>query len=151
MDIATKEQKQMMLEKRCGFLSADATPEQIWQMFYHLACLFAKSQNLPSSLGCFIDTFLIRGNEMHCSDKEWIDFFRQQFSIYLLGKKRICCSLSEGDMIHDFLKSEYERLRREIEESEIPFHCENLTLWLASFELDFPWLLDEDMPQWSIG
>lgn len=151
MDIATKEEKQLMLAQSYGFLSENATPEQIWQHFYHLGCLFARSQNLVSSLGCFIDTFLIRGNEIHCSDKQWVDFFRRQFSIYLLGKKRISCSLSEGDMIHDFLKSEYEQLRRDIEESEIPFCCDNLSAWFSSLELDFPWLIDEDVPQWSIG
>ncbi|WP_320130775.1 hypothetical protein [uncultured Sphaerochaeta sp.] len=151
MEYVTKEEKQIALRSTPGFLSADATLEQIWQHFYELGCLFAKYRNYPSSLGCFIDTFLIRGNEIHSEDREWIDFFRHQFSVYLLGKKNIACSLCEGDMIHDFLKDEYIQIRKEMEESEIPFCCEDLHSWFTSFDLDFPWELDDSGLEWSIG
>jgi hypothetical protein len=151
MENAIEEKKQLMLRGNVGFLSTEATLEQIWQHFYEMGCLFAKYENLSSSLGCFIDTFLIRGNEIQCKDRDWIDFFRHQFTVYLLGKKRISCSLSEGDMIHDFLKDEYNQIRLDMEESEFPFCCEDLHDWFASFELDFPWSLEELGQEWSIG
>jgi hypothetical protein len=88
---------------------------------------------------------------MHNPDKDWLDFFRRQFAIYLFGKKRISCSLSEGDMIHDFLKMEYEQIKKELSESEIPFKGECLASWFASLELDFPWLVSESEPKWSVG
>ncbi len=35
-----------------------------------------------------------------------MSFFSRQFSLYLLGKNHLFCSLSEGDMIHDMLRME---------------------------------------------
>ena len=131
--------------------SADADLQQVWKHFYHLACLFAKSQDMAGSLNCFIDTFLIRGNEMHNPDTDWLDFFRRQFAIYLMGKERISCSLSEGDMIHDFLKTEYGEIQKQLAQSEIPFQGKNLAAWFAGFELDFPWLCIEQDLFWSVG
>nr|WP_319474756.1 hypothetical protein [uncultured Sphaerochaeta sp.] len=130
---------------------ADWGTQQVWRHFYRLACLFARSKDLDRSLNCFVDVFLIRGNEMHNPDKDWLDFFRRQFAIYLFGKKRISCSLSEGDMIHDFLKMEYEQIKKELSESEIPFQGECLSPWFASLEIDFPWLVTESEPKWSVG
>jgi hypothetical protein len=54
-------------------------------------------------------------------------------------------------MIHDFLKMEYEQLKEELEASELPFDRENLSQWFASIELDFPWLVGESEPKWSVG
>jgi hypothetical protein len=151
MEHTIEKNKQLVPRGTGGILSPDATTEQIWRHFYDLGCLFARTMNLESSLGCFVDAFLVRGNEIHSEDQDWIDFFRLQFSIYLLGKKRICCSLSEGDMILDFLRDEYRQIRKEMEESEIPFCCDDLHAWFASYELDFPWQLGEFGSDWSIG
>ncbi len=151
METQREQNTQLMKQMDCVFLSAESSLEQIWRHFYTLAHLFAKSQDLASSLNCFIDVFLIRGNEMHNPDKDWLDFFRRQFAMYLMGKRRITCSLSEGDMIHDFLKMEYEMLKEELEESELPFSRENLSQWFASIELDFPWLVGDFEPKWSVG
>lgn len=142
---------QLMKQHDCMFLSAESSFEQIWRHFYNLAHLFAKSQDMANSLNCFIDVFLIRGNEMHNPDKDWLDFFRIQFAMYLMGKRRITCSLSEGDMIHDYLKMEYEQLKEELEASEFPFATEHLSQWFASIELDFPWLVGDSEPKWSVG
>ncbi len=133
------------------FFTADSEIEQVWKHFYHLGQLFAESKDMVRSLNCFIDVFLIRGKEMQSEDKDWLDFFRRQFAIYLMGKKRIFCSLCEGDMIHDFLKMEYEEIKEELEQSEIPFHTENLAAWFDSLELDFPWLAAECESNWSVG
>ncbi len=54
-------------------------------------------------------------------------------------------------MIHDFLKMEYEQVKKELSESEIPFKGECLAPWFASLELDFPWLVAECEPKWSVG
>lgn len=133
------------------FFGTEGEIQEMWKHFYHLASLFAKNQNMVQSLNCYIDTFLIRGREMHNPDKDWLDFYRRQFAVYLMGKKRIFCSLSEGDMIHDFLKMEYQQIKKELEASEFPFYRENLSNWFASLELDFPWLIDDSEPFWSFG
>ncbi len=151
MEAQQEQNTQLMKQSDYVFLSDKASFEQMWRHFYNLAFLFAKSQDLASCLNCFIDVFLIRGNEMHNPDKDWLDFFRRQFAMYLMGKRRISCSLSEGDMIHDFLKMEYEQLKEELEASELPFDRENLCQWFASIELDFPWLVGESEPKWSVG
>lgn len=151
MDAQRELTTQLMKQQEYVFLSANASFEQIWRHFYNLAHLFAKSQDMASSLNCFIDVFLIRGNEMFSPDKEWLDFFRRQFAMYLMGKRCITCSLSEGDMIHDFLKMEYEQLKEQLQESELPFASENLAQWFASIELDFPWLVGDSDPKWSVG
>lgn len=142
---------QLMVPFEPGFLDSGATEEQVWRHFYRLANIFAKYQDVQRSLLCMVDVFLIRGKELHNSDKDWLDFFRRQFSMYLLGKKRICCSLSEGDMIHDLLKMEYERIKQELSESEIAFHHECLLQWFNSIEIDFPWCVDPFESIWSVG
>lgn len=151
MEAQQEQNTQLMKQHDYVFLSVDASFEQIWRHFYNLAHLFAKSEDVASSLNCFIDVFLIRSNEMHNPDKDWLDFFRRQFAMYLMGKRRICCSLSEGDMIHDFLKMEYEQLKEQLEDSELPFCKENLHQWFTSLELDFPWLVGDFEPKWSVG
>lgn len=133
------------------FLPENPSVEDLWQYFYEMAFLFSRSQNLVSTLGCYTDAFLIRGKAVHTADKDWLDFFRRQFAIYLMGKERIVCSLCEGDMIHDFLKDEYEAIRQALAESELPFHIDNLAAWFASLELDFPWCMDEDESDCAIG
>lgn len=133
------------------FFGTEVELQDVWRHFYHLATLFAKNQDLAQSLHCYIDTFLIRGREMHNPDKDWLDFFRRQFAIYLMGKKCICCSLSEGDMIHDFLKMEYQQIKEDLQSSEFPFCRENLSNWFSSIELDFPWLFDESEQIRSFG
>jgi hypothetical protein len=133
------------------FLPENPSLEDLWQYFYEMAFLFSRSQNLVSTLGCYTDAFLIRGKAVHTADKDWLDFFRRQFAIYLMGKKRIVCSLCEGDMIHDFLKEEYQAIRQALDESELPFHTDNLAAWFASLELDFPWCMDEDESDCAFG
>ena len=123
----------------------------LWRHFYQLGCLFARAQELGMGLTYLIDAFLIRGGREESADLDWIDFFRRQFSIYLMGKGRISCSLCEGDMIHDLLKDEYERIKTELEESELPFATEHLVRWFSSLELDFPWMLEETEPHRASG
>lgn len=151
MEKQTELQYPLIPRKAHLFFGTEGELEDVWRHFYHLASLFAKNQDMVESLNCYIDTFLIRGREMHNPDKDWLDFFRRQFAIYLMGKKYIACSLSEGDMIHDFLKMEYQEIKRQLSESELPFCTDNLSSWFASLELDFPWLAGENDPYWSFG
>jgi hypothetical protein len=115
---------------------------ELWRHFYQLGCLLARSRNLIDGMTYLIDAFLIRGRQAQGDDLVWIDFFRRQFTIYLMGKKQVTCSLCEGDMIHDYLRDEYHRIMEELQGSELPFKEENLTRWFASIELDFPWIID---------
>jgi len=112
---------------------------EVGNYFYKKAVTYAKERKLADSLQCFVDAFLMRGEDGQCGDSLWLDFFRLQFTIYLLGKKRVCCSLCEGDMVHDFLKSQYRDLMDSFSRSEIPFKGD-LHQWFASYEVDFPWL-----------
>ncbi|HZJ87863.1 MAG TPA: hypothetical protein VFC80_01780 [Sphaerochaeta sp.] len=120
---------------------------ELWKHFYQLGCLFAHAHDMVSGLTYLIDTFLIRGGEYEEIDSDWIDFFRRQFTVYLLGKQRINCSLCEGDMIHDYLKEEYARIQEELAASELPFAEEHKHRWYASLELDFPWSISISDPQ----
>lgn len=140
--IALREVGKEIMEGNCLKQVWDMSEKEIGNYFYQQAIGFAQAQNLPSSLGCFVDAFLIRGCESNCRDKDWLDFFRLQFSIYLLGKKRVCCSLSEGDMIHDYLKDVYHDLIKQLQTSEIPFRG-NLYEWFSSLQLDFPWSVED--------
>jgi len=151
MDSTKRTNTELMKPTAPKFLSEKSTLEELWQYFYEMAFLFSRSKNIVSSLGCYTDAFLIRGKAAHTADKDWLDFFRRQFAIYLMGKKRMCCSLCEGDMIHDFLKDQYETIREALEESELPFHMDNLASWFASLELDFPWCMDEDESDCAFG
>jgi hypothetical protein len=124
---------------------------QLWQHFYQLGCLFASAHDMGMGLTYLIDAFLIRGGEEEGADLEWIDFFRRQFAIYLMGKGRLSCSICEGDMIHDLLRDEYERIKVELEESELPFATEHLARWFGTLELDFPWMGEEKAPHRAFG
>jgi len=122
---------------------------ELWRHFYHLGCLFAHAHDLAMGLTYLIDAFLIRGGREEGADLDWIDFFRRQFAIYLMGKGRVSCSLCEGDMVHDLLKDEYERIKVELEQSELPFAGEHLARWFGTLELDFPWLVEDTGPVWA--
>lgn len=151
MDSAERTNRELVKPTTPKFLPENPTLEELWQYFYEMAFLFARSKNLVSSLGCYTDAFLIRGKAAHSADKDWLDFFRRQFSIYLMGKERVSCSLSEGDMIYDFLKEEYSSIREALAESELSFHTDNLASWFASLELDFPWCMDENESDCAFG
>lgn len=121
---------------------------ELWKHFYHLGCLFSRAHDMALGLTYLIDTFLLRGGEPDGTDEAWIDFFRRQFAIYLMGKKgRPSCSLCEGDMIHDLLRDEYERIKGDLKTSEFAISEDRLARWFGSLELDFPWLVDIDDPQ----
>lgn len=134
------EERRIAIKQKELLPTADAPKQEIGCYFYRMAQLFAKMKDLERSLNCFIEAFLIRGmEERFKGEEQWMSFFSRQFSIYLLGKNRLFCSLSEGDMIHDMLRMEYEQALEDIENSELPFHPQHIDRWFAALEFDFPW------------
>lgn len=117
--------------------------KEVATYFYRKAVACSKTRQLVESSQYFVDAFLMRHDDAHSNDSLWIDFFRLQFTTYLFGKKRVCCSLCEGDMIHDFLKDIYHGLMESKKKSEFPFSGD-LHQWFSSFQVDFPWIFPED-------
>lgn len=126
-----------------NFCSSEARFELLANQFYNLANLFSKTKQINKSIDCYCDAFLLRNLSIEESDKEFIDFFRVQFIIYQLGKKHLDVALSEGDMIFDLIKSEWDTIKKEIENS--PFRIEESCLlnWFKSIKIDFPWGVEE--------
>ncbi len=107
--------------------------------YYNLAIRCALHQSTLNALHYMVEAFTARFGESGCGDALWIDFYKGQFKKYLMGKRRICCSIPEGDMIHDFLWDCYNRLLEEVGDSEIPFKG-NLRDFLEAQKVDFPYL-----------
>lgn len=117
-----------------------ASLTDLGKWFYHLGNVFSKRGDIEKSIRCWNDAFLVRGQdfEVDC-DCEWKRFHDIQFAIYLLGKKRLCVSLSEGDMIHDMIRNTWEALQEDIASSEFPFIPDDRCAWYKTVEIDFPW------------
>ncbi|MFA6688542.1 MAG: hypothetical protein ACOX6K_03605 [Sphaerochaetaceae bacterium] len=115
----------------------------IGRWFYRLGNSFCKLGDIEKALRSWNDAFLVRGCEFSSDkDYEWKKFHDIQFAIYLLGKKRLCVSLSEGDMIHDLIRMKWEELKNAIAHSEFSFEPDNTGAWYRTVEIDFPWDLD---------
>jgi hypothetical protein len=94
--------------------------------FYKLANTFLDKKDLVKGLDCFCDTFLLRNMELESINDEFLEFFKIQFIIYLLGKKRIKIALSEGDMIFDLIEDTFKELKKDIEDSPFMIQKENM-------------------------
>lgn len=114
------------------------------KIFYKLANSFLDNKDLVKSLDCFCDTFLLRNKDVDTLSDDFLDFFKIQFIIYLLGKKKIQVALSEGDMIFDLIEDTFKDIMQEIEESPFIVKNENKHSFYKTVEIDFPWLLFED-------
>ena len=66
-------------------------------------------------------------------------YYCTKFKRYLVGKRRLCCSLPEGDMIHDYLRDCYEQILSDLQSSEIPFKGD-MVAFLDSRNVDFPYV-----------
>jgi hypothetical protein len=98
----------------------------IGRWFYRLGNSFCKLGDIEKALRSWNDAFLVRGCEFSSDkDYEWKKFHDIQFAIYLLGKKRLCVSLSEGDMIHDLIRMKWEELKNAIAHFRIQFRTDN--------------------------
>lgn len=109
------------------------------QCYYRMARQYAAKNAILEALECMVDAFMARCGESHSTDQLWLEFYRRQFKRYLVGKHRMCCSLPEGDMIHDYLKDCYEQIQESIRASQIPFRGD-MRSFLDAQELDFPYM-----------
>ena len=112
--------------------------------FYKLANTFLDKKDLVKGLECFCDTFLLRNMELESINDEFLEFFKIQFIIYLLGKKRIKIALSEGDMIFDLIEDTFKELKKDIEDSPFMIQKENMRSFYKNVEIDFPWMMFEE-------
>ncbi|MGD1816768.1 MAG: hypothetical protein ACPKNR_07040 [Pleomorphochaeta sp.] len=112
--------------------------------FYKLANTFLDKKDLVKGLDCFCDTFLLRNMELESINDEFLEFFKIQFIIYLLGKKRIKVALSEGDMIFDLIEDTFKELKKDIEDSPFIIQKENMRSFYKNVEIDFPWMMFEE-------
>lgn len=114
------------------------------ETFYKLAKTFLEKKELAKGLDCICDTFLLRNIELEALNDDFLEFFKIQFIIYLLGKKKIMVALSEGDMIFDLIEEEYNQLKDDIKASPFPIFNENKRTLYKNLEIDFPWLVFEE-------
>lgn len=112
--------------------------------FFKLAKSFLDKKDLVKGLDCFCDTFLLRNIELESLDDDFLEFFKIQFIIYLLGKKKIKVALSEGDMIFDLIEDTFKHIKAEIENSPFKILDENKRSFYKTVEIDFPWMMFED-------
>ncbi len=120
-----------------------ASLTDLGKWFYRLGNTFSKLGDIEKAIRCWNDAFLVRGEDFarDCNG-EWKRFHDIQFAIYVLGKKRLCVSLSEGDMVHDMIRMKWDELQEAIEASEFPFVPDDRCAWYRTIEIDFPWELD---------
>ena len=130
----------MPLNLANNFCNANAVTKSLSSNFYKLANIFIEKKMLDKGLDCYCDAFLLRNLSLEDSDKQFIDFFKVQFTIYQLGKKRISVALCEGDMVYDLIQMEWERIQRELEESPFEIDERGLHDWYKNIEIDFPWI-----------
>ncbi len=116
----------------------------IAEIFYKLANTFLDEKDFVKGLDCFCDTFLLRNKEVELLEDDFLEFFKIQFIIYLLGKKKIKVALSEGDMIFDLIEETFIQLSKEMRESPFLIKNENKFNFYQTIEIDFPWMMFED-------
>ena len=109
------------------------------ESYYRMARQYAARNSWLEALHCMVEAFMARCGEMHSPDPLWLDFYQRQFKRYLVGKRRLCCSLPEGDMIHDYLRDCYEQILSDLQSSEIPFKGD-MVAFLDSRNVDFPYV-----------
>ena len=114
------------------------------ETFYKLAKSFLEKKDLVKGLDCFCDTFLLRNTDLEALNDDFLEFFKIQFIMYLLGKKKIKVALCEGDMIYDLIEDSFKQIKEEIKASPFPILDENRRSFYKTVEIDFPWMLFED-------
>jgi hypothetical protein len=120
-----------------------ASLTDLGKWFYRLGNTFSRLGDVEQAIRCWNDAFLVRGEDFaQDGDCEWKKFHDIQFAIYVLGKKRLCVSLAEGDMVHDTIRMKWEELQDALKESMFPFVPDDRCAWYRTIEIDFPWELD---------
>ncbi|MCH3916397.1 MAG: hypothetical protein LKE40_02760 [Spirochaetia bacterium] len=117
--------------------------QKLAEDFYRLGALFSRKKEIAKSLDCFSDTFLLRNLDVDGAEDDFIEFFRIQFAIYLLGRRSLGIDLCEGDMIFDLIRNEWEDLSQQLAHSAFDFDKSNLRQWYKTIRIDFPWCFEE--------
>jgi hypothetical protein len=108
--------------------------------FLDTAYSFSRCGRVVDALHCFCKAFMLRNNEMDTS-QDWMTFFNVQFTMYLLGKRRLEVDLCEGDMVCDLIRDKWQQVRSDIQCSQLGL-VRNLFEWSKSVEITFPLELD---------
>ena len=111
--------------------------------FYRLGSLYSSRNDVAKSLDCYSDSFLLRNLDLQEIDPDFVEFFKIQFAIYLLGRKVLKVALCEGDMVFSLIQDEWVLLMKEIEDSPFTFNKDSLREWYKTIEIDFPWYLED--------
>lgn len=93
-----------------------------------------KAHRLRDAFELYISLFLPLSHK----SREFLSFFRYQFSTYLSEKKNYSLGLGEGDMISDLIEMTYDEVVDEIESSDIPITQSGRINILESVEIVFP-------------
>lgn len=59
---------------------------EVGNYMYRRAVAYAREKNIYQSLQCYVDAFLLRSEESHCEDKNWLDFSGLSSSSICWGK-----------------------------------------------------------------
>ena len=115
--------------------------KNISSWFYNLGFTFKNNNNCIDALSCFCITFLIRG-DIRDNNPLWIDFYKIQMSLYILGKENMRLSLPEGDMVYNLIRDKWIEILDEVDNS--PFGpIQNIHEWFKTVQIDFPFVLDQ--------
>ncbi|MGD1821173.1 MAG: hypothetical protein ACPKM0_00220 [Pleomorphochaeta sp.] len=126
------------------YFTQETSQLSLAKTFYKLANSFLDNKDLVKGLDCFCDTFILRNKDIESLEDDFLEFFKIQFIMYLLGKKKIKVALSEGDMIFDLIEDTFIELSKEMEESPFYIKDENKRSFYKTIEIDFPWMMFED-------
>jgi hypothetical protein len=117
-----------------------ANPQEAALCFFRMGVVLSRVGKLHDAIRCFHDAFMLRDGKTMDIQDGWVDFHTVQMAKYILGKPRKwIASLAEGDMVHDLIRSRWIDLKRELDESEIPFAGHDLRRWFMTVSIDFPW------------
>jgi len=126
------------------YFSNNNSQQSLARTFYKLANSFLDQKELVKGLDCICDTFLLRNVDITTLNDEFLEFFKIQFIVYLLGKKKIKVALSEGDMIFDLIEDTFKNIEEDLKESPFKIKDENRRTFYKTVEIDFPWMLFEE-------
>lgn len=123
----------------------DDNPREAALCFFRMGVVLSRIGDVGGAIRCFHDTFILRDiSEEVRTSYQWREFHNTQMAIYILGKrKKTLFSIAEGDMIHDLIKHRWFQLRRELDNSEIPFSGKDMRVWYRTVKIDFPWEIED--------
>lgn len=121
-----------------GWLCIREKEQDLGFWFYEISHSFITAGDIVDALACLCNSFFIRSNSEDF-DPLWMDFYKIQMSIYILGKKNLKISLPEGDMVYDLIRDKWEEIVEDLTNS--PFGpIKNPHEWFKTIQIDFPFV-----------